>query len=282
MSRASAGHYLIGIEGLALLRSWLDDRQRSDRRVSEIQGFLATSGAGPLAIELDVPANDVRTGYARWAGTYDAAPNPLIKLEEPIVRAMIDAQPAGVALDAACGTGRHAKYLRARGHEVIGVDGSAEMLARARRDLPDADLREGDLLDLPLATASVDLVVCALALTHFSSLAAPIRSLARVLRPGGRMILSDLHPTLTAIGSTAFFVTEDGGAGSVRSYFHPHSAYLAAFRSSDLAIEQCVEPLNGEEEAAMMSGGMIGLAPEAFRSALVGLPQALIWQLLRT
>lgn len=282
MGRASAGHYVIGIEGLALLRSWLTgDRQQADRRIQELAGFVADPHQPPLSIEIDVPETDVETGYARWAANYDSSPNALIHVEEPVVHALIDRVPRGVALDAACGTGRHTRHLCARGHKVIGVDTSAEMLAKARRDLSQADFRTGDLSALPVKTGSVDLAVCALALTHCASLGPPMAEFARVLRPGGRLILSDLHPMLSALGMTAFFVAEDGSAAYVRSYCHFHSAYLAAFKAAGLQVERCVEPPTGEEGVVFMSGGMMDLASEAFRTALLGLPGALIWELIR-
>ena len=282
MRPANVGHYVVGIEGVALLRNWLSgDREQAIARVNDLTRFVTQPEQPPLSLELDVPETDVREGYARWAGTYDHGPNALIQTEQPVMQALIDTIPPGWALDAACGTGRHTKYLVAREHRVIGVDKSAEMLQRARAELPQVDLRMGDLSALPLETGSMDLAVCALALTHCADLQPPICELARVLRPGGRVLLSDLHPTLSALGMTAFFVSDDGGAGYVRSYCHPHSAYLAAFVAAGLDVQRCVEPSIGEEAVILMSGGMMDVAGEAFRAALLGLPEALIWELVR-
>jgi SAM-dependent methyltransferase len=280
MGRVNAGHYVVGVEGLALLRTWLTgERAQADQRVAELTRLVAAPQQPPLNVELEVPEADVVSGYGRWASSYDGAPNALIHAEQPVVRALIDALPAGRALDAACGTGRHTGYLAERGHQVVGVDASPAMLAKARSAVPRADLRLGDLLALPLDNGSVDLVVCTLALTHFEHLGPPLAELARVLRPDGRLILSDLHPLHSALGMTAFFVADDGTAGYVRSYTHTHSGYLAAFRATGLVVEQCIEPPIGEAGVVMMSGGMMDLASEAFRTALLGLPAALIWEL---
>src|SRR5581483_11588369 len=109
MGRARLGHYLLGIEGLALVRDWLvADPACARARVAETRKLLAGFDAGVPAIEIDVPELEVRTGYAAWSETYDATPNPLIRVEEPVVRRLIDETPVGRALDAACGTGRHA------------------------------------------------------------------------------------------------------------------------------------------------------------------------------
>src|SRR5262249_43588675 len=143
--RVNPGHYLVGMQGLALLRSAITGpRDRAEARLADIRRVV-TNPASPLGMEIATPEVDVPSGYARWATTYAAAPNPLIRAEEPVVRSSVDALPPGRALDAACGTGRHAKYLASRGWRVTGVDVTPEMLARAREGVPDADLRAGTL-----------------------------------------------------------------------------------------------------------------------------------------
>lgn len=122
--------------------------------------------------------------YEDWAPRYDAPGNQLIDIEQPVVRRILDGLPVGTALDAACGTCRHTVYLQELGHHVIGVDASPEMLAQARKRLPDVDLHEADLHRLPLPDNAVDTVVCALALTHVPDLAPVLAEFARVLRPG--------------------------------------------------------------------------------------------------
>ena len=280
--RVNAGHYLVGIQGLALLRSAITGpRERAEARLGEIRALVTDPAGSPLGLEVPVEETDVVAGYARWASTYDAAPNPLIFAEEPAVRGLIDALPPGRALDAACGTGRHTKYLVARGYDVVGIDASDAMLERARAAVAGADFRVGDLAALPLGDASVDLAVCALALTHCPRLEPPLTELARVVRPGGTVILSDMHPFHSALGFTGFFVSTDGTAGAVRSYFHLHADYLTAFAASGLVVRRCLEPRTDEVGVAYLSGGMLHLAPDAFTEALVGMPAALVWELER-
>ena len=230
---------------------------------------------------LDVPELDAHAGYAAWSGRYDELPNPLIQLEEPVVRRLLDEVPPGRALDAACGTGRHAQYLRGRGHRVVGVDASAEMLARARAKLPDVDFRLGALSALPLETASVDLAVCALALMHVAELGPPVAELARVVRPGGRLVVSDFHPTMLLLGGRALFEGEGGQYGVVRHHRHQHADFLVAFSASGLAVRRCVEPAWGSEEVAILAGPLTALAPAAFAAAFVGVPAAIVWELER-
>ena len=100
-----------------------------------------------------------------------------------------------------------------------------------------------------------------------------------MLRPAGRLVLSDFHPVMTALGGTAFFVGVNG-AGYVRSYFQTHAEYLAAFKAAGLTVEQCIEPCFTDQEIPLMMAGLTD-AGEAFRAALLGIPGALIWELIR-
>lgn len=103
-----------------------------------------------------------------------------------------------------------------------------------------------DMTSLPAPTASCDLAVCSLALTHASVLGPPMAEIARVLRPGGEAILSDVHPMIAATGGMAFYCTTAGEQRFVRNHVHWASAYLDAFASADLHVRACYEPRLGE------------------------------------
>jgi SAM-dependent methyltransferase len=261
------------------MRHFFEDDPSTAERIEEIRR-IACGHDEVYQRGIDVPIVDPRGGYARWSETYDNPGNPLIQLEQPVVWSIIEQITPGAALDAACGTGRHANHLVELGHDVVGVDMSPEMLARAARGQPKAVFREGDLCSLPLETASVDLVVCALALDHVADLSSAIAELSRVLRPGGRMVLSGLHPAAVALGGGAFFQDAGGGAGVVRGYGHLHGDYLRAFEEGQLVLRQCIEPRFGPPEAAMQ-GAASTFIPQAAEAAYVGLPGALIWDLGR-
>lgn len=179
--------YMLGLQGVALMRAFNGeyDREFTEARIAEIRAMLdCASQFGEGAITRPITATE---GYDAWAERYDG-PNDLIDLEEPIIRPIIDRLPIGPALDAACGTGRHAAYLTSRGHSVIGVDGSPQVLAVAKAKVPGADFRLGDLRALPVADHAVDLVTISLALSHVPDLAPVLTEFARVLRPGGHLL----------------------------------------------------------------------------------------------
>ncbi|MDX3658873.1 class I SAM-dependent methyltransferase [Streptomyces sp. ID05-26A] len=100
-------------------------------------------------------------------------------------------------LDAGCGAGPLFAALRERGAVVSGIDVSAGMLEQARRRLgSDADLRIADLAGpLPFADAEFDDVVASLVLHYLEDWGPTLAEVRRVLRPGGRLIVSVNHPT---------------------------------------------------------------------------------------
>jgi SAM-dependent methyltransferase len=273
--------FLVAVEGLALFRHLLEgDDATAEARIDEVRRIVGSTEESTFGLGADVPELDPRAGYARWAATYDRPGNPLISVEQPVVWALLDDLPVGRALDAACGTGRHAAQLVELGHEVTGVDGSPEMLDLARTRVPQARFLEGDLHDLPVEDGEFDLAVCALALGHCDDLRTPVAELTRAVRPGGQVVLSDLHPAMSVAGGQALFETTDGSLAFVREHVHLHGEYLHAFGHSGLDVVRCLEPRFGPDEAAMQ-GMAAQFVPEATRAAFVGLPAALIWQLER-
>ena len=271
------GEFLIGVEGIALMRHLFEDDATAKTRIEEIARI--TCGEDEVyQLGVDVPVVDAQAGYARWSETYDSEDNPLIELEQPVVWSILERVDPGQALDAACGTGRHTRRLVELGHDVVGVDGSSEMLSVAKKSVPHALFLEGDLYSLPLESASVDLVVCALALEHVADLPRAISEFSRVLRSGGHMVLSDLHPAAVTLGGGAYFQDASGGAGVVRGFGHLHGDFLRAFEQAGLRVRNCFEPRYGPAQAAMQ-GPASSFIPEATQAAFVGVPGALIWDL---
>jgi ubiquinone/menaquinone biosynthesis C-methylase UbiE len=204
-----------------------------------------------------------------------------IEAEEPVVSALLETLPRGAALDAACGTGRHAATLAALGYCVIGVDATEAMLAIARAKVPGAEFRIGRLEALPVHDASIDVLTCALALTHVHELAPVMREFARVLRPGGAALVSDIHPFQSMMSGVAAFPTEDGkpGVPYVENITHQVSEYVDAFGAAGLSVVRCIEPPVTEEIAQRLP--TYAAYPEATRQAFLGTPYLLVWEVRR-
>jgi ubiquinone/menaquinone biosynthesis C-methylase UbiE len=95
--------------------------------------------------------------------------------------------------DIGTGTGFLAAGALAIGARVIGIDASDEMLRQATEKLTGKDFqgRTGDVEKLPLGDGEVDAVVANMVLHHAPDPAAAVREMARVLKPGGRLVISD-------------------------------------------------------------------------------------------
>lgn len=289
--------YLLGLEGIALLRAFSGayDHEFTLARFHEIRELLESPdalGAGVVARPIST-----REGYDRWAPWYDEPGNQLLDIEQPIVREILDSLPVGVALDAACGTGRHATYLASLGHTVIGVDSSPGMLARAREKIPQGEFHEADLHELPLADDSVDLVVCAIALVHLPEIEVPFGEFARVLRPGGHLVVSDQCGLIGDIGLPLVRVSPDGELGYIPVYARLASEYLAAALPLGFQVLRCREPrvpspLLDEEGRTVYDGerlpphdadhppwiwGLHAEAIDATNAAWRGKPSSIIW-----
>lgn len=234
--------YLLGLEGIALLRAFsgLYDRDFTLARLGEIRALL--DSVEELGEGVEARPMTTREGYARWAPFYDEPGNMLLELEQPVVREILDSLPLGIALDAACGTGRHTAYLASLGHKVIGIDTSPEMLAIAREKMPDGEFYEADLHAVPLADGSVDLVVCAIALSHVSDLAQPLAEFVRVLRPDGHLVISDSRGLIGDIGLPLVRIAPDGSFEYMPVYARLASDYLAAALPLGLQVRRCEEP----------------------------------------
>jgi ubiquinone/menaquinone biosynthesis C-methylase UbiE len=227
--------FLLGLEGVALMRAFNGDydEEFTRARIAEIRALL--DSAGQLGEGVETRPVTTAEGYAAWSWDYDER-NDLNDLEQPVIRRILDELPAGAALDAACGTGRHAAYLSSLGHAVVGVDISPQMLDVARAKVGGADFREGDLHQLPVADQSVDLVVCALALTHVPDLGPVLAEFARVLRPGGHLVISDSRMKYRIVQALA-----GGGYGYLPHYNRFTSEYLVSALPLGFQVRHCEE-----------------------------------------
>lgn len=268
----------LGLAGLALLRNRLVGDEKTIREVlAEIYRLIKTS-KNVLSSALKAKLYSISAGYTAWAATYDNTANLLIEVEEPVVKSLLRKFSPGRVLDAACGTGRYSEFLHTLGHKVTGIDLSPEMLRHAKARNQKIKFIEGNLRALTLDDDHFDLVICALALTHFSDINQVLTELFRVTRSGGHILISDIHPWLVALGGQAQFHDSAGKQGYIRNYIHWHSIYLQAFNQIDLKILECLEPTISQEHLKLARIGL-DLNVETVRVALLGLPIALVWVL---
>lgn len=186
--------------------------------------------------------------YTRSAGHGDATALAfLVSLAAP--------QPADVALDIATGAGHTALAFAPYVREVVAYDLTAAMLAEtaktaAARELANVVTRQGPAEELPFADASFDIVTVRLASHHFADNARAVREMARVARPGARILVVDNYgPEDAVLDGQLQEIEKLRDASHVRSY--TLSVWNQVLRDAGLQIEREITDRYTESERGM-------------------------------
>lgn len=187
-------------------------------------------------------------------------------LDAPMLQAARDSG-AQCALDVGCGEGRFCRMLRDQGIAATGLDPTPGLLAAARDRDPQGDYIQGSAEALPFTAGAFDLVVSYLSLIDIPDYRLGIAEMARVLAPGGTLLVANLTPHCSAIprdwpegqggwviedGERRHFAIDDYAVD--RSYWtawagirivnhhRPLSSYMEAFLGAGLHLIRYAEP----------------------------------------
>lgn len=152
------------------------------------------SGGAPASGTM--PEGQVRAMFDRIARIYDRMNSVMTAGMHHGWRAraadLAAVGPGARALDVATGTGDLAVELRSRGAEVVGVDFSEPMLGVARAKAPGVRFERGNALSLPFANGEFDAATVGFGARNFSDLRRGLAEMARVIRPGGRVVVLEI------------------------------------------------------------------------------------------
>ena len=193
---------------------------------------------------IDISREQVRFGFDRWAEVYDDQPNPLIALEERILSHLLPPLRGRDVLDAGCGTGRWLDRVAAfEPRSLTGVDASVTMLDKARIKLgTKAMLHHADCTSLPVDAASRDVLFCSFVLSYISDLKGFATECARVIRTGGVVLLSDMHPVTAVERGWKRSFQSDGASLRLATHFRALPSIIDAFQASGFEVENRLEP----------------------------------------
>lgn len=191
-----------------------------------------------------------------WIAAIDGDFSRHAVLDAPML-ARVRAGGYGDALDVGCGEGRFCRMMRAAGVRPVGVDPIPLMLEMARARDPGGDYRVGRAEKLDWPDASFDLVVSYLTLIDIDDMEQAVAEMARVLRPGGALLIANLNSFSTAGGwegeGAAQRYAIDGYLDSraewvewagvrVRNWHRPLSRYMQALLAQGLTLARFDEP----------------------------------------
>ncbi|HJV64216.1 MAG TPA: metalloregulator ArsR/SmtB family transcription factor [Geomonas sp.] len=131
------------------------------------------------------------------ARQWDSLSRTMLPVPEYLDRLVALVPAVSTLVEIGVGTGSLLQDLAGRAHEVIGVDHSPAMLDQARRrlsavGLPGVDLRLGEMTHLPFGDGGAACVVANMVLHHAADPQSVLREIARVLQPGGNLVIADL------------------------------------------------------------------------------------------
>ena len=133
---------------------------------------------------------------ARYDLTNDVLSLGQTRLWRRAVAQTVDARPGERVLDLAAGTGSSSLPFAAAGAQVVAADFSLGMLRVGKKAHPQLDLLAGDALRLPFADGSFDVVTISFGLRNVADVDAALAEMARVTKPGGRLVVCEFsHPT---------------------------------------------------------------------------------------
>ena len=192
-----------------------------------------------------VPTHPSAAIFDRWSATYDR-PGLQLFTYRPIhdaVLARIDGLEPSTVVDLGCGTGQLTQRLiRALPNaNIVGVDLSDGMLTEAAVRLREVGgdtqpLVQADAMQLPFAPSSIDLVVCTESFHWYPDQAAALAELARVLNPGGRLLIASIA-TVTGAGDRLLRGATGAGGRTIRA-LPPHRMRELLARSGFEVISQ--------------------------------------------
>jgi SAM-dependent methyltransferase len=161
---------------------------------------VAADAARLAAVRADRAAAAERY-FASHASNWDALRSLHVAESEveAACRRALEGAPVGRLVDIGTGTGRMIELFGRGARAALGVDRSPEMLRLARAKLAEAgleaaELRQGDMYALPLPSGAADTVILHQVLHYAQNPAAAVAEAARLLAPGGRLLVVDFAP----------------------------------------------------------------------------------------
>ena len=182
----------------------------------------------------------IQDAYNQWSEIYDLNENLTRDLDQQVLKEQLGNLRFRSILETGCGTGKNTVFLAEIGEHVHALDFSQGMVEKAKEKVKAENVRF-EMADLtkrwPCEESAYDLIVCSLVLEHISNLTHIFAEVARVLEPGGKFFINELHPFKQYQGTKARFEKEIG-VTEVDAFVHHISDFTNAASANGLSLIQ--------------------------------------------
>ncbi len=181
---------------------------------------------------------------------------------DPVMLAQVEGRGYRTVLDIGCGEGRFCRMLRQRGLVAVGIDPTPRLLEEAKRRDPEGHYQLGTAENLEFDDGCFDVAVSYLTLPDIADFQAAIREMARVLKPGGSLLIANLTGFTSAFSPQGWAEHYGGNIRKhsvdryleefsywsswsgirIKNWHRPLSAYIAAFLENGLELRTFKEP----------------------------------------
>ena len=187
--------------------------------------------------------------YDQWSTTYDSVDNKTRDLEKIACEDVLGEISFTNVLELGGGTGKNTSWLAGRAARVMSVDFSEEMqaVARAKVSNGNVEFRIADVrVPWSFDNFDADLITCSLILEHVEHIGFVFEQANRILTPGGRFYICELHPFKQYGGSKARFETDDG-LQVTECFLHHVTDFTNAAIGCGFSIERIDEWFDGND-----------------------------------
>jgi ubiquinone/menaquinone biosynthesis C-methylase UbiE len=199
--------------------------------------------AGSVRLLLQEEKINIQQAYSVWSSTYDVDRNLTRDLDRLVTENILAPFRFSSIVEIGCGTGKNTSFLTGIGDKILALDFSEGMLEQARAKVRSGQVTfaRADLtMSWPCPDHAADLVSCNLVLEHIRDLDFIFAQAARVLAPGGRFFVCELHPFRQYQGSKANF-QRDEQKTEIPAFVHHLSDFWHAGERSGFALESLHE-----------------------------------------
>lgn len=184
------------------------------------------------------------TAYDLWAKAYDHQPrNLMLSLDKELFSQITEKITIRdqELIDVGCGTGRHwYSLLSQQPARLVGYDVSREMLGILKQKFPGQEIHRQTNHKLNQPANRFNLLISTLTMAHVPDMPAALREWARVVKPGGDIIITDYHPATLEKGGQRTF-SYQGKTVAIKNYIHTLKAIMGTASLYGLDVVDIVE-----------------------------------------